>query len=765
MTGWSTLWLSFSPSVLYAIIMRLFHENADPNQRIVHSGGAITSRHASNSPSPNQRSRIRSLCRSLGLGLFYETWQKLFGTSEAHETRKVAIREDRLIAALAGTIHIIPASIAISIAALNSYGYYIGEELAGPQGQDDEKLAGLQLAAKLHELTIQASLAAMLLQYIRHEVALQKGLPFGALFAGHLFKDVSFLWSSEFWGTANGTFANRQDKWKLIILLVICTIIGLTAGPASATILKPRMGNWPAGGTDFWINATAAELWSTDAAAAEVPVTCSNDTSDKSCPHGDWQTLAYDYFPYWSRLEKKGYLPDTLRIPGLKSIRELYPKIRSTSQQYSQRFSAATTQYSVVADSIAETGRLWGWVVAAAWRSKGQPWRFWSHKEATFTVLAYQPIVHARCANNSLLILSSPKDEVRFYDLRDIAAFRKNGDFPLIVESHSTYANIDNTNIGPSLTWTTISQPSNKTTALAAIVVIPGEEKGTPGIFACTVDARVAPAKIQSTRNLYKIVTSHLKPSSTWMPAGTDATYGGSNTWPAISIEPQWAAYLNPKTGEGNSTVFQTLTAAAGLQDMNSLEGSTTGYLIESVLATMIVNGLARRKYKHGIIGDLKDWDFDSDLPTCDSWCREMMPLHGSMGDGGSVYTLGESPQMNATKLTMRAESTGYAYSPKGFTTVLSIAILSTYSCIVLTHWAYMIWVKESSNSWQSSSEIAALAMNSRPTEALYNTGAGVETSRIFRQRVRIVSVGEKVELSFKAQPDQESIALNGWYS
>ncbi|KAL9004694.1 MAG: hypothetical protein Q9188_002490 [Gyalolechia gomerana] len=683
--------------------MRLFHENADPNQRIVHSGDAITSRHASNSPSPNQRSRIRSLCRSLGLGLFYETWQKLFGTSEAHETRKVAIREDRLIAALAGTIHIIPASIAISIAALNSYGYYIGEELAGPQGQDDEKLAGLQLAAKLHELTIQASLAAMLLQYIRHEVALEKGLPFGALFAGHLFKDVSFLWSSEFWGTANGTFANRQGKWKLIILLIICTIIGLTAGPASATILKPRMGNWPAGGTDFWINATAAELWSTDAAAAEVPVTCSNDTSDKSCPHGDWQTLAYDYFPYWSRLEKKGYLPDTLRIPGLKSIRELYPQIRSTSQQYSQRFSAATTQYSVVADSIAETSRLWGWVVAAAWRSK--------------------------------------------------------------VGSHSTYANIDNTNIGPSLTWTTISQPSNKTTALAAIVVIPGEEKGTSGIFACTVDARVAPAKIQSTRNLYKIVTSHLKPSSTWMTAGTDATYGGSITWPAISIEPQWAAYLNPKTGEGNSTVFQTLTAAAGLQDMSGLEGSTTCYLIESVMATMIVNGLARRKYKHGIIGDLKDWDFDSDLPTCDSWCREMMPLHGSMGDGGSVYTLGESPQMNATKLTMRAESTGYAYSPKGFTTVLSIAILSIYSCIVLTHWAYMIWVKESSNSWQSSSEIAALAMNSRPTEALYNTGAGVETSRIFRQRVRIVSVGEKVELSFKAQPDQESIALNGWYS
>ena len=271
----------------------------------------------------------------------------------------MAIREDRWIAALAGAIHVLPASVAISIATLNSFGYYIGEELAGPQGQDDEKFAGLQLAAKLHELTIQASIAAMLLQYVRHEVALRDGLPFGAFFAGYLFKDVSFLWSPEFWGTANGTLTDKQSKWKLITLLVICTILGLTVGPASATILKPRLGDWPAGGTDFWINVTPEGLWSESAVGNEVPTNCLSDTSDKSCPHGDWQTLAQDYYPYWSHLQKKGLLPDTIRIPGFKSVRGLYPQMRSTSQQYSQPFSVATTQYSIVADSIVEVGRLW----------------------------------------------------------------------------------------------------------------------------------------------------------------------------------------------------------------------------------------------------------------------------------------------------------------------------------------------------------------------------------------------------------------------
>ena len=715
-------------------------------------------------PNITPRARFRSLCRSLGLGFFYETWQRFVGDLEIYETRKVAIREDRWIAALAGTIHVLPASTAISIAVLNSVGYYIGGELAGPQGQDDEKLAGLQLAAKLHELTIQASVAAMLLQYIRHEMALGNGLPFGALFAGHLFKDVSFLWSSEFWGTANGAFTTRGRRWRLIILLVVCTILGLTAGPASATILKPRMGDWPAGGTDFWINVSPTDLWSTNFIGTDVASSCSKDVSDKSCPYGDWQTLAQDYFPYWSHLQKKGYLPNTIRIPGFKSIRELYPQIRSASQQFSHSFTVATSQYSVIADSVVETGRLWAWVVAAAWVSKGQPWRFWSHKEATYTVAARQPIVHTRCVNNNLTAAGLSVHPIKFYDLTDLSSFQATGDFSLNIERQVKLENTGNTNASLLWNWTTIAQPSSGASALAGIVVVPASTQIAQGIYSCTVDARMAPAKVQSTRNVYKIVTSHLKPSSIWMPAGTDATYGGGNSWPTISIEPEWARYLNPEIVDSNSTVFEMLATSAGLKDMSSIPGSDTGYLIESILAAMIVNGLTRRYYKDGIVGDLKGWDFDSDKPNCGSWCKQMMPLHGSMSDGGSVYTLDETTQQNATKLTMHAQATGYAYSPNGFTTILSIAVLLLYSLIVLIHWAYMIWAKESSHSWDSSSEIAALAMNSRPTDTLRNTGAGVETSRIFKQKVRIVSVGEQVELSFGDRPDQERIELNAWY-
>ena len=213
-----------------------------------------------------------------------------------------------------------------------------------------------------------------------------------------------------------------------------------------------------------------------------------------------------------------------------------------------------------------ETGRLWAWVVAAAWVSKGQPWRFWSHKEATYTVVARQPVVHTRCVNNNLTATDLSVRSIKFYDLSDLSSFQATGDFPLNIESRVTLENVGNTNTSVLWTWTTIAQPSSGASALAGIVIVPASAEIAQGIYSCTVDTRMAPATVQSTRNVYKVVTSHLKPSSIWMPAGTDATYGGGNLWPTISIEPEWARYLNPEIVNSDSTVFEMLATSAGLK-------------------------------------------------------------------------------------------------------------------------------------------------------------------------------------------------------
>ena len=97
------------------------------------------------------------------------------------------------MACLFGSIHFVPIAAVLVLVILNWRGYYIGGELAGAVGQNDAKFIGLQFAAKLHELTISASLTAVLFCYIRHELMTEDGLPFGAIMAGFQFKEITYL--------------------------------------------------------------------------------------------------------------------------------------------------------------------------------------------------------------------------------------------------------------------------------------------------------------------------------------------------------------------------------------------------------------------------------------------------------------------------------------------------------------------------------------------------------------------------------------------
>ena len=128
------------------------------------------------------------------------------------------------------------------------------------------------------------------------------------------------------------------------------------------------------------------------------------------------------------------------------------------------------------------------------------------------------------------------------------------------------------------------------------------------------------------------------------------------------------------------------------------------------------------------------------------------------------AFDLDASVYPNATKLTMHAHATGYAYSSKGTTAKVSIVILLLYSTLAVSHWLYLCWNGETSSSWDSGGEIAALALNSSQTDKLRNTGAGIESTEVFAEQVRVIAVGDRLELAFDHTPDQEKVELNGFY-
>ena len=196
------------------------------------------------------------LFRALGLNLILvglRSLRRLAVGRGLEEPTKVAIRKSRRTALLRALIHIIPLSVALWEITFNWNTYYVGSKV--------QNQALYQFGAKIHEMTAQASIAAIVFSYVRYELSLGQGLPFGALFLGLQVSQASYLWSTEFWGSIYSTNILFKRKIGMAVIIVIAILLAATVGPSSAILLIPRLEYWPAGSTDVWVNATAAQLW------------------------------------------------------------------------------------------------------------------------------------------------------------------------------------------------------------------------------------------------------------------------------------------------------------------------------------------------------------------------------------------------------------------------------------------------------------------------------------------------------------------------
>ena len=196
------------------------------------------------------------LFRALGLNLIViglRSLRHLVLGKGYDEPTKIAIRKSRIIALLRAFIHLVPVGVALWEVILNWNTYFAGSQVRNQ--------ALYQFGAKLHEMTAQASIAAVLFSYVRYELSLGQGLPFGALFAGLQVSQASYLWSVEFWGSIYSPDVSFKRKTVGTAMIVIAISLAATVGPSSAILLIPRLGYWPAGSTDIWINITKSELW------------------------------------------------------------------------------------------------------------------------------------------------------------------------------------------------------------------------------------------------------------------------------------------------------------------------------------------------------------------------------------------------------------------------------------------------------------------------------------------------------------------------
>lgn len=198
----------------------------------------------------------QTLCRALGLNVMFSFFSFLryqtVGRGHSENT-KIAIRENRGTALLRALIHVIPVGVALWEIVLNWNTYFVG--------YNAYNLAYYQVGAKVHEIAIQASLSAVIFSYVRYELMLGDGIPFGALFSGLQISQASYLWSMEFWGTISSRSIPVKNKVRLLSVIPASIFLAAVTGPSSAILLVPRLDYWPAGSTNIWINVTSNSLW------------------------------------------------------------------------------------------------------------------------------------------------------------------------------------------------------------------------------------------------------------------------------------------------------------------------------------------------------------------------------------------------------------------------------------------------------------------------------------------------------------------------
>lgn len=713
------------------------------------------------------QSTLIVLCRTLRLRLLAQLFRRW--DRGLTEQAKVAMTENRWYAVLRSLIHLVPIVAALTLIALNCSYYYVGGELAGSVGQDDQKLAALQFAGKLHELLMLASIATIVFAYIRRELCFGEGIPYGVLSAGLDVENLSFLYSPELWSAAWAHWYRRRNKWILIILLVFCTLLAVTVGPSTNNLMRPRLKDWPAGGTKFWVSAPQSVLLPDQLDSSPQLEHCLHDTGDLACPYGDWRLIESQYHAYWPRLQPMGSMPETINLNSPLSRRTMTLRQRRSSivngidtrAIWDNINTVASTQHSVLSDALNELARLWSYTAA---NHSGKQ-RFEFRKDAKFKVTAPQPVTQTRCWARSF---TDPRtvalDHLAFPNLlgytgcsttatenclyEDVSQFTitKNATFLAVVKD------LLQQNSQPSLLWVDDGEAKPENSSITAVAAFPSTNAGDTKLFACTIDLKIAHTELESRRNDVKGTAGY---PNAMLVHGTSPP-----DWHRVQITPTWARLLNPSISYDNPsmTAFSSMAAVAGVWN-NSLPAKEYDYtrIVESVLNAMVVNGAARQTYNDSMVGTLRGPTNPLTQWEGGEWTKYFFPSKG-LGFNGPQSIFNE-PVHNLDNTTatantssmyiMYAHVNGYAWTPTGKAQLAAIVTLGFYVFLASAHVIVSVWDKKSSSAWDSVPEMVALAAQSRPAPPLQNTGAGIHTVGPLKQKVRIRNINGHLEYIF----------------
>ncbi|KAK1149709.1 hypothetical protein N8T08_005262 [Aspergillus melleus] len=200
-----------------------------------------------------------------------------------------------------------------------------------------------------------------------------------------------------------------------------------------------------------------------------------------------------------------------------------------------------------------------------------------------------------------------------------------------------------------------------------------------------------------------------------------------------IGLSQSWLDLLNPTIPAAdnvtqNTTVFNELVRASGIMANDTIT-------MASIISAMLANGVSRAGFYANLTGTVATdgilYHEDTDRRLSHHWL-----------ENSNVFSVDANKEHEYTMFKKDTFAVGYSFRIRGMPSILAIIVLLAYCALALGYTIYTIIIGVSADSWSSAMEIAALAMNSPPSETLKNTGAGITGMGVYgaQAKVRVLS-------------------------
>ena len=686
---------------------------------------------------------IRHLLRSWGIRwLTVINFYRHMRFRPEREEKKVAIYHSIWYFCIESIFHLIPIGIGIGLVRLNLVGHYVGSNYSAVN--DSVELVGFQVAAKMVELLCVASIARFILAFVRHELVSSRGIPFGLLASSLDFSHVAYPLSHEYWSVVRAPTMQAYRRVLFAFALGIGTILATLIGPTTAVLLQPRLGWWPAGETDSWIDTTNEALFPSVINSSSIVPGYDCETSDhENCPSAGWeglaswlQTVRFSDASAESAISSSGL---TLTVREAQS----YPTF-AIRPQTEDIFTGRTWMFVAnVALSRAFAGSIFNWYGAARESHREGETNFADNQDVYYSMVELAPGVATRCnttmrkpdgqtcINFPSAASSSEQDSVNICDNAQLNEWMSH-DFNTTRTIQPQIYWIDGSKDGPN----DIGMEMPNGFSGAALITVPGENGASDTVIGCTMHTTY------TTMTYYKgVAISHPTALKFGMDTKIDVDPVDRGSFNS-TVQASWLKSLNPPLPKLNSSVFEQLVDAVGAQGDESSAYAPYPNRFEGVLLFMVGNGLARMQSLTYPVG------YAADVTT--PWWRSFLPKGTTFGVGGDAYNRSAAVRQHAVANHLFVAVYGYAYAYFDSSSSLwSISIMLAYVLFAIV--LFIALVRQgcySSTSWGSVAELNALALESEPLEGDFaNTTAGIDTLGPLKRSVRVAVRDDRLQI------------------